>query len=143
MAQTKSNIGCPNNFNVSGFVAVDARITNFAKSSVARFPLSISAVKKDKDGNETRQSVLINCEVWASAEDQSRLDMLKKGRLLTLGGYFLPEEYDNKNGEHQSRLTFRCTSVAKPVSKKAKGSKAEPVAEAVPAAEPVTENVPF
>lgn len=113
MAQTSTN---PNNFTVSGFVAVDARINGFEKSAVARFPLSISALKTDKDGNAVRHSTLVNCEVWASSTDSNRFALLKKGTLVVLAGFLVPDVYTDKDGNTQSRLTFRCTSVSKPTA---------------------------
>lgn len=125
MATTKStNNQSANSFNVNGFVAVDATIKSFDKSSVARFPLSISRTEGEGD-NKVRKSCLVNCEVWADNNDTSRFELLKKGQLVAISGYFLPEEYTDRNGAKQSRLTFRCTTVEK-VAKTATPAKAAP-----------------
>lgn len=106
----------PNNFNLSGFVAVSATIKSFENSSVARFPLSIS--RKDTiDGVETRKSALINCECWAKDADSARFALLQKGTLVNISGYIKPDEYTDRNGQKQQRIIFCVTSVSQPGSK--------------------------
>ena len=103
----------PNNFNLSGFVAVSATIKSFENSSVARFPLSISR-KDTVDGVETRKSALINCECWAKNADSARFALLQKGTLVTISGYLKPDEYVDRNGQKQQRIIFCVTSVSSP-----------------------------
>ena len=106
----------PNNFNLSGFVAVNATIKSFENSSVARFPLSISR-KDTVDGVETRKSALINCECWAKNADSARFALLQKGTLVTISGYLKPDEYVDRNGQKQQRIIFCVTSVSQPGTK--------------------------
>lgn len=127
----------PNTFSLTGFVAVDANVRSFDKSAVARFPMSVS--RRENKGQETiRKSALINCEVWSANAESKRFALLKKGSLVVINGYIKPEEFTDRNGQKQQRITFVCTSVAKPSTDKATKS-AEPVA----VAEAVTEEVPF
>lgn len=127
----------PNTFSLTGFVAVDANVRSFDKSAVARFPMSVS--RRENKGQETiRKSALINCEVWSANAESKRFALLKKGSLVVINGYIKPEEFTDRNGQKQQRITFVCTSVAKPSTDKAPKT-AEPVA----VAEAVTEEVPF
>ncbi len=122
MATTKN--ATPNQFSLSGFVAIDAQVRNFDHSSVARFPLSLSRKETAQDGTEVRKSALINCEVWAKDSQSSRFDLLTKGNLVVVSGYIKPENYLDRNGVEQQRITFVCTSVAKP-ARKAEATAAE------------------
>lgn len=126
----------PNQFSLTGFVAVDATIKSFDKSAVARFPMSVS--RRESKGEEVvRKSSLINCEVWSANAESKRFALLKKGQLVVISGYIKPENYTDRNGVEQSRITFVCTSVASPSTEK------KPKAKAEKPAEPVTEEVPF
>ncbi|MCC8115098.1 MAG: single-stranded DNA-binding protein [Bacteroidales bacterium] len=103
----------PNNFNLSGFVAVNATIRSFEKSSVARFPLSIS--RKEGEGDQAvRKSALINCECWDKNASSPRFDLLKKGTLVSISGYIRPDEFTDKEGKLQQRIVFVVTSVSVP-----------------------------
>lgn len=116
----------PNNFNLSGFVAVNATIKSFENSSVARFPLSISRKDTAPDGVETRKSALINCECWAKNADSARFALLQKGTLVTISGYLKPDEYVDRNGQKQQRIIFCVTSVSQPGTKDAAPEKKAP-----------------
>ncbi len=110
MATKSSN---PNNFHLSGFVAVDATIKNFDTSAVARFPLSIA--RKETQGEQTiRKSALINCECWSKSAISPRFELLKKGTLVSISGYIRPDEYTDKEGKTQQRITFVVVSVSVP-----------------------------
>lgn len=98
-----------NNFAVSGFVAVDAQVNNFEKASVARFPLSINR-KETVNGQEVRKSVLMNIEVWRGNDNTADFDVMKKGNLVTVEGYFKPEEY-TKDDKTVQKLVFAATKV--------------------------------
>ena len=92
-----------NNFTVTGFVAMDANVVkNPNGSAFARFPLSIRTTKKDKDGNEKKISALQNIEVGTKA-DSPKLDLLKKGTLVKVEGFFEVNQYVGKDEkEHQT-----------------------------------------
>ena len=107
-----------NSFNLSGFIAVDAQIREFTNSAVARFPLSIS--RKEENGETTtRKSALINCECWRKSISASTFSLLKKGKLVRLGGYIRPDEWVGKDGTRHSNVVFVVTSIGEPKAKEA------------------------
>lgn len=92
-----------NNFTVSGFVGKDAEIRQFTNSSVARFPLVVS--RQEKSGEEiTRVSAFINVEAWRKNDHTDSFDQIAKGTLLTIEGYFKPEEWTDKDGVKHNRI---------------------------------------
>ena len=82
-----------NNFTVSGFVGKDAEIRQFANASVARFSLAVG--RQEKNGEETNRV--------------SAFDKLTKGMLLTVEGFFKPEEWTDKDGVKHSRIIMVAT----------------------------------
>lgn len=122
-----------NNFTVSGFVGKDAEIRQFANASVARFSLAVS--RQEKNGEETsRVSAFMNMEAWRKNEHTSSFDKITKGTLLTVEGFFKPEEWTDKDGVRHNRITMVATKfyptpekeeapaekLAKPATKKGK-----------------------
>lgn len=99
-----------NNFVVSGFVAVDATVNKFDTTSVARFPLSISR-KETVKGEEVRKSALANVEAWRKNDNVAEFDCMKKGTLVTVEGYFKPEEYTGKDGNKHQTIIFNAVKV--------------------------------
>ena len=92
-----------NNFVVTGFVGKDAEIRQFTTASVARFPLAIA--RQEKNGDDTnRVSALMNMEAWRKNENAGSFDQLTKGTLLTVEGYFKPEEWTDKDGVLHNRI---------------------------------------
>lgn len=84
-----------NNFTVTGFVGNDAEIRKFTTASVARFSLAVS--RQEKNGEETnRISAFINMEAWRKNEHTESFDKLSKGTLLTVEGYFKPDEWTDQ-----------------------------------------------
>ena len=112
-----------NSFNLSGFVAVNANIRNFEKSSVARFPLSVS--RTEANGDESiRKSALVNCECWRKSEDASTFELLKKGKLVQVSGFIRPEEWTSEDGTKHNRIVFVATAVSElSTEKKTDGKK--------------------
>ena len=97
-----------NSFVVSGFVGKDASIHQFSTASVARFSLAIS--RTEKNGEETnRTSAFMNVEAWRKNENTSSFDRLVKGALLTVEGYFKPEEWQDAEGVKHSRIILVAT----------------------------------
>ena len=81
-----------NNFAVTGYVAKDAEVYQFTNTSVARFPLAVA--RQEKIGEETKRiSAFMNIEAWRKNENSGSFDQLTKGTLLTVEGYFKPEEW--------------------------------------------------
>jgi len=86
-----------NNFAVTGYVAKDAEVYQFTNTSVARFPLAV--------GEETKRiSAFMNIEAWRKNENSGSFDQLTKGTLLTVEGYFKPEEWTDKDGVQHNRI---------------------------------------
>lgn len=105
-----------NSFVVSGFVGKDASIHQFSTASVARFPLAIS--RTEKSGEETtRTSAFINVEAWRKNENTTSFDRLVKGALLTVEGYFRPEEWQDADGVKHNRVAFVATRFYEAVEK--------------------------
>ena len=92
-----------NNFVVTGFVGKDAEIRQFTTASVARFPLAIG--RQEKNGEDAnRVSALMNMEAWRKNENAGSFDQITKGTLLTVEGYFKPEEWTDKDGVKHNRI---------------------------------------
>ena len=105
-----------NSFSVSGFVANNAEIRNFTTSSVARFSLVLG--RQEKVGEETiRVSALIGCEAWRKNENLEDFNQISKGTLLTVEGYFKPEEWTDKDGVKHNRVIMVATKFYPAVDK--------------------------
>lgn len=91
-----------NSFAISGNLGKDAIITKTANSNVARF--SIAFNQKDKDGN--KHTAWIEIEAWS--KDADAFDILKKGRLIQLNGFFGINSWV-KDGENVSSIVFKAT----------------------------------
>ena len=94
-----------NTFAVTGFVGQDAEIRSFATASVARFSLAVS--RQEKSGDQSnRVSAFQNFEAWRKNENTDSFDILTKGTLLTVEGYFKPERWTDKDGIEHNRITM-------------------------------------
>ena len=97
-----------NNFAVTGFVGKDAEIRQFTNASVARFSLAIA--RNEKNGEEnSRISAFVNVEAWRKNENTESFDKLTKGAMLTVEGYFKPEEWSDQDGVKHSRVLLVAT----------------------------------
>jgi single-strand DNA-binding protein len=97
-----------NNFAVTGFVGKDAEIRQFTNASVARFSLAIA--RNEKNGEEnSRISAFVNVEAWRKNENTESFDKLTKGTMLTVEGYFKPEEWSDQEGVKHSRVLLVAT----------------------------------
>ncbi|MBM6884238.1 single-stranded DNA-binding protein [Bacteroides caecigallinarum] len=105
-----------NSFVVSGFVGKDASIHQFSTASVARFPLAINRTEKS-GGETTHTSAFINVEAWRKNENTISFDRLVKGALLTVEGYFRPEEWQDTDGVKHNRVSFVATKFYEAVEK--------------------------
>lgn len=87
-----------NSFAVTGFIGKDAEIRQFTSASVARFSLAVG--RTETVGKETKKvSAFMAVEVWRKNESAS-FELLKKGQMLTVHGYFKPEEWSDDKGKH-------------------------------------------
>lgn len=95
-----------NSFVVSGYVSNDAQIRSFETASVARFSLTVS--RPEKKGEETvYTSAFIPVEAWRKNEAADSFDRIKKGELLTVKGYFKPEEWtDSETDKKRNRIVM-------------------------------------
>jgi single-strand DNA-binding protein len=92
-----------NNFVVTGFVGKDAEIRQFSTASVARFSLAVG--RTEKNGEETtRTSAFMNIEAWRKNENAASFDKLTKGSMITVEGYFKPEEWQDNEGVKHNRV---------------------------------------
>ena len=92
-----------NNFVVTGFVGKDAEIRQFSTVSVARFSLAVG--RTEKNGEETtRTSAFMNIEAWRKNENAASFDKLTKGAMITVEGYFKPEEWQDNEGVKHNRV---------------------------------------
>ena len=94
---------------ISNRFGKDAEIRSFGTVSVARFSIAVS--RADKTGGETSYvSAFIGIEAWRKNEAVDSFDVLKKGELITVVGYFRPEEWtDSKSGEKRNRIVMVAT----------------------------------
>ena len=100
-----------NNFTVTGIVAMDATVKNNSNGSVwAKFALSIRTTHKDKDGNEKKISALQDIEV-GTKEGSPKLDLLKKGTIVKVQGFFEPRTYTGKDEKEHFVLSWKATSI--------------------------------
>ena len=94
-----------NTFVVTGFVGNNAEIRQFTNASVARFSLAVS--RQEKNGEETnRVSAFMNMEAWRKNEHVDSFDKLQKGTMLTVEGYFKPDEWVDQQGTKHNRIVF-------------------------------------
>ena len=93
---SKNSKQIENNFAVTGFVGKDAEIRQFTTASVARFSLAIGRSEKNGEENN-RVSAFINVEAWRKNENADSFDKLTKGSMLTVEGYFKPEEWSDQD----------------------------------------------
>lgn len=96
-----------NNFQVTGRITKDAEVKNFASSAVARTGIAISR-KENTNGEEKRKTGFMNIEAWRKKENVADFEQLKKGALVTIEGYFKPDEYQ-KNGKTVNAIVMNVT----------------------------------
>lgn len=95
-----------NTFAVTGYVANDAQVNNFDTASVARFSIAVNRPEK-KVEETTYTSAFMAIEAWRKNEAATAFDIIKKGALLTVKGYFKPEEWtDKETGQKRNRITM-------------------------------------
>lgn len=76
-----------------------------ANNSVARF--SVAIVRNEKDGEDNkRTSAFIQVEAWRKNEKAETFNVLKAKTHITVEGYFRPEEWTDKDGKKQQRVTL-------------------------------------
>lgn len=96
-----------NNFTVTGFICKDAEVKNFEKAAIARFGIII----KHKSSENTTVSSIISLETWVKNDDTETLELLKKGKEVTVEGFFKPESY-TKDGKSVTILKNIVTNIS-------------------------------
>ena len=105
-----------NTFAVTGFVGKDAEIRQFTTASVARFSLAINRTEKNSEENN-RTSAFMNIEAWRKNENLSSFDRLTKGAMITVEGYFKPEEWTSEDGVKHTRVVLVANKFYEPTEK--------------------------
>ena len=105
-----------NTFAVTGFVGKDAEIRQFTNASVARFSLAINRTEKNSEENN-RTSAFMNIEAWRKNENLSSFDRLTKGAMITVEGYFKPEEWTSEDGVKHNRVVLVANKFYEPTEK--------------------------
>ena len=105
-----------NTFAVTGFVGKDAEIRQFTTASVARFSLAINRTEKYGEENN-RTSAFMNIEAWRKNENLSSFDRLTKGAMITVEGYFKPEEWTSEDGVKHNRVVLVANKFYEPTEK--------------------------
>lgn len=111
-----------NNFAVTGFVGKDAEIRQFTTASVARFSLAIGRTEKNGEEN-SRISAFVNVEAWR--KNAASFDKLTKGTMLTIEGYFKPEEWNDQEGVKHQRVLLVATKFYETPDKEEEAPKEE------------------
>ena len=105
-----------NTFAVTGFVGKDAEIRQFTTASDARFSLAINRTEKNGEENN-RTSAFMNIEAWRKNENLSSFDRLTKGAMITVEGYFKPEEWTSEDGVKHNRVVLVANKFYEPTEK--------------------------
>lgn len=112
-------VNAMNNFTISGFVVNNAEVHNFEKSSIARFGISYRTSVK-KDDQEIKLSAILNIETWIKNDDTATLDLLQKGKLVKVEGFFKADTY-TKDGKdfHVTKMTATKIELVRKTAKEA------------------------
>ena len=95
---------------------IRAEIRQFTNASVARFPLAVSRL--ENNGEESKRvSAFMNFEAWRKNENTGSFDQLTKGTMLTVEGYFKPEEWSDQSGVKHNRIVIVAVKFYPPVEK--------------------------
>lgn len=100
-----------NTFAVTGRITKDAEVKNFANNTVARTGLAINR-KETVNGEEKKTAGFMDIECWRKNDNTAELELLKKGQMVTVYGFFKPEEYE-KDGKTVHKIAFAITKVEK------------------------------
>ena len=99
-----------NSFTVTGYVCRDAEVKTFKKAAFARFGIIIK--HSENRGNETNTvSAILSLETWIKNNDTTTLELLKKGKEITVEWFFKPESY-TKDGKDVTVLKNIVTKVS-------------------------------
>lgn len=109
-----------NSFSVTGFVGF-SEVRAFPTASVCRVSLSVSRLDKATD---ERTSAFLSAEAWKKNDSADSFEILAKGNMVTLEGYFRPEEWVDEKGDRHNKVVLAVTKFypteEKPTEKKSK-----------------------
>lgn len=94
-----------NSFSVSGFVGF-SEVKMFQTASVCHLSLSVSKLDKATD---ERTSAFLSAEAWKKNENIEEFEILSKGNMVTLEGYFRPEEWVDEAGDRHNKVVMAVT----------------------------------
>lgn len=97
-----------NSFKISGYVGY-SEVTEFKTASLCRFSIAVHRTEK---GSNVRTSAFMNAQAWAKNEDAKKFDILTKGNLVTVEGYFKPEEWTDKEGKKNNRIVLMISNLS-------------------------------
>lgn len=98
-----------NSFAISGYVGKDAETRTFENATVARFAIAVHRTEKDASQSV---SAFLSVETWRRNDNLQDLELLKKRNLITVEGYFKPEEWtDKETGEKRNRIILMATKI--------------------------------
>ena len=98
-----------NSFAVTGRIRRDAEIHLFEIVKVAHFSIVVNRIGKINE-EKTFVSSVMKVEAWSKMEDRYAFWILQKDVLITVEGYFKPEEWtDSKSGEKRNRIVMVAT----------------------------------
>lgn len=106
-----------NQFSVSGIICKDAEVKNFEKSNLAQFGIIIKSYKKVGKKTETTTAIL-NSEMWIKKEDTKTIELLKKGKVVVIEGFFKVEQYTNKEEKQVTIIKNVTTKISEVVTEK-------------------------
>lgn len=85
---------------------------------------SIAVSRQEKVGEESSYvSAFANIEAWRKNENTSSFEHLTKGTLLTVEGYFKPEEWTGKDGVKKNSIIMVATKFYPAVDKEEEAPK--------------------
>lgn len=74
--------------------------------------------RQERNAEETnRISAFMNIEAWRKNENTGSFDQLTKGTMLTIEGYFKPEEWTDKVGVKHNRVVMVAVKFYPPIEK--------------------------
>lgn len=91
-----------------GRVGTEMKTREVGETKVVSFSLATTERWKDKSGEKKEKTYWHNVEVWGKLADVF-IDYVNKGDLIQVSGSYLPETYDNKDGEKRFTAKLRLT----------------------------------
>lgn len=94
-----------NNFQYAGYICSDAKVIDFKKTNMVKFGMFVGKNEGQK------KSAIINVEKICKKDDKQVIDLLKKGQLVKVTGFFDSNTYTTKDGKEVTNFVLVATSV--------------------------------